>query len=179
MKTIIQGKKIAKRYSVEENKNLTGRFIERPRLVFEESVTWNDIKTTEEEVEYNEGRTALASNLFNLDEDETVQVIDKIYRADIPARVLKTDKIIEEIDINLKESEEKLAELLKEYNKQVIQGHPRLMAWCRVTGNNPEDVDVDDLELALGISTTRRTSSHDESRYCVKKKRYRLFDDED
>ncbi len=118
-----------------------------------EMVGWSNIVEVDGIIKYNRDCQNIWSlyitPTINLGEKETVAIMEEIFRADLNAIVLHTDKILSNTEVNKEESEKQLAELIKEYNKQEIESDEQMMAYCRINGLKPEDVDVDELRKVL------------------------------
>ena len=72
---------------------------------------------------------------------------EKIYRADLHAYMVHTDKVIEEKDDEYnKYTERNYKDLMHEYNAQIIDGDEKLKAYCAVHKLDPAETDCDELK---------------------------------
>lgn len=148
MKTIIQGKNIQTNYKVNTDTTLFGG---EPCLRQREStVSWSDIICIDGEIKYNSTKSGEAKKI-NLSETECVEIIEEMYRADLNAWVVRVNKTLSNEDVNKENAEAELAVVLKEYRKERIKNNPRMKAYCDLHQLVPEEVDLHDLEIVLGI----------------------------
>lgn len=71
------------------------------------------------------------------------------FHADLKEFRQFVNKIVTNTDINRDESEEKYKLLLRDYNKQSIEGDEKLLAYCKLHHLDPEETDVDELKKIL------------------------------
>ena len=71
------------------------------------------------------------------------------FHADLKEFRQFVNKVVKNTDINQEESEEKYKLLLRDYNKQTIEGDEKLLAYCRLHHLDPEETDVDELKKIL------------------------------
>lgn len=146
MKSIIQGQNVEKVYSVEAKRDDKGKFISKPVIKVDKKITYSDICEVDGEIGYNSNYNFFQQKQINLSEDETIAVLKEIYRADLNAMVVQTDKVLDEYETNLYESETELRELITEYNEQIINDDEKLKAYCEVHKLVPSETDVDELK---------------------------------
>lgn len=162
IKSYIQGKRITHRYELKENRDLnTGKFTRKPALIPIDEVEWETLTNAEGArfvVDGEIGQTSRRNaynNLFsfdmshriNLSETEEVCVIDKIYRADLHAYMVHTDKMISEEDaVDSADVKVKYGELVCEYNEQMIGSDAKLSTYCKVHGLTIANTDYDELK---------------------------------
>lgn len=162
MKTIIQGKEITTTYDVDykwkqirNDKNETVTvYTGKPELKKEETIKWKDIYIVDEKVEFN----AKVENLswvgfgyikpigsINISETEEVDIVEKIYRADINVIVLRVDKILKEEELYKEEAQDLLETQVAAFNKMMIESDEKLSMYCKVHKLDPSETDVDEL----------------------------------
>lgn len=155
IKSYIQGKYITHRYKIKENRdNDTGKFKCKPELTTKDEITWADLLVVNGDI----GKTSRklgsypfvlfdTSHRINISETEEVCVEDKIYRADLHAYMVHTDKVIHEEDAACSEDiKHRYNVLVSEYNMQMIADDKKLTAYCGVYNLNPETTDYDELK---------------------------------
>ena len=152
MKTIVQGKKITNKWSVDAGKEkriVNGEereiFVKKPSLTKEEGVEWLDI------CEYDAGPQCrgLFEPKIYLSETEEVVVDKEIFRADLGTWFQRVNKVLEEIDANKEESESELQTLMAEFNKTVIENDTEMSNYCKLHKLTPEETDAEDLYRLL------------------------------
>lgn len=146
MRTVILGKKVENVYEVNHNwktiddgnGGVKTVYTDKPTLVMTPHIKeWAEICSYDGDPRYNSNKGYIFSSLgcvyqMNISEDEAVSVGKEIFRADLNEMHLETDKILEEIDINKKESEEILAEQIRAFNSMMITSNEKLKAYCDV-----------------------------------------------
>jgi hypothetical protein len=162
MKTIIQGKNLVTTYSVDHKwKQITDTkgdiktvYAGKPELKKETVLdSWAVIKEYDEKVEFNIKPLGHIFTLnlcdpigrINLSEDEEIVITEKIFRTDLGAYVLHTDKVLDEKVLYKEESEDILKSQIKEFNKQMIESDEKLLSYCNLHKLVLEDTDVDEL----------------------------------
>lgn len=160
MKTIIFGKNIEEIYDIipnytaveQEDRTFKKAFQEKPVLKkkFNEVspipiVTYDGEFETNRESSYAAFYRLTAVDSININETEAVNVERVIFRADIQERHVFTDKVMNKEVFNKEEAEQEHAELMREFNSQMIESNDRLKAYCNVNKLNPEETDVDEL----------------------------------
>lgn len=153
MKTVVKEKVVSKNYELNENcKFDEGKrvFIGRPTIKEnKEVIGYQDICTFEGDFHYNKTFNMWAfpfgeRNALNISEDKEVIVEREIFRADLNELHLITSE--ETVACSNKETaEEILNELMKEFNKQMIESNEKLLAYCNLHKLNIEEVDSDEL----------------------------------
>ena len=86
--------------------------------------------------------------------DECVDVLESNFYADRDEYRQFVNKVIKNTDINQEESREKYNLLIRDYNKQSIEGDEKLLAYCRLHHLDPEETDVDELKKILKENDT-------------------------
>ena len=156
MKTVVKKKLIDQVYEMNENSKLDkdGKliFIRKPRIDSKkETVGYLDICSFDGDFRYNSrnyvswgGITLDHQNKINISEDKEVIVEKEIFRADLNELHLITseEKIIYS---NKVEMEDQLIDLMKKFNKQMIESDEKLLAYCKLHKLNIEEVDTDEL----------------------------------
>lgn len=77
--------------------------------------------------------------------DECVEVLKSNFYADRDEYRQFVKKVVKNTDINQEESREKYNLLIRDYNKQSIEGDEKLLAYCNLHHLDPEETDVDEL----------------------------------
>ena len=164
----IQGKCITHRYEVKEDRDCeTGKLKSRPKLITHDDVVWKTLEKEDGNEFVVDGDIGVSSTrirngnnrilnfidistCINLSETEEVVVEEKIYRADLHAYMVHTDKVIEEKDYEYnKYTERNYKDLMREYNTQVISGDEKLKAYCAVHKLDPAETDCDELKKVV------------------------------
>lgn len=148
MKTIVMGKNIKNTYEVLDSKNEDGTFKFRPTIRNKNSeTTWEEICSYDGEPQYVQ---LVYNRYIYLSEDEKVLVPNQVFRADLGSWIQYTDKVLSVDDTNLEDCEEELAGLLKEYNKEMIEGNTRAKAYCDLHKLHYAETDYDELLAIIG-----------------------------
>ena len=164
----IQGKCITHRCEIKEERDCeTGKFKSRPKLITHDDVVWKtlekedgnefvvdgDIGVSSKRIRDNNNRiwnVIDISTRINLSETEEVVVEEKIYRADLHAYMVHTDKVIEEKDYEYnKYTERNYKDAMREYNAQMIEADEKLKAYCAVHKLDTEETDYDELKKVV------------------------------
>lgn len=164
IKSYIQGKIITNTYTVVEKRDTeTGKLTEKPRLEKKSSFEYSTLTkrdgtdfVVDGEIGFNDTFGIYwftPTRKINLNEDEAVAVEEKIYRADMNAYMIHTDKVIEETDEGYLECKETLNNLLREYNKMKIEESEELAAYCKVHNLDPASTDYDELVKIVSPNT--------------------------
>jgi hypothetical protein len=148
MKTAIQGKEIETTYSVKAVRNEKGVLTKKPELVKESKVVkWDNLfDPIDGKIEYNTLHLFEPYHYINISEDEKVKVDEQIYRADINALILHTNKVVSEKEINKTESEKEFKKVMAEYNHLIVDNNSKMKAYCNVNKIDIDTVDIDDLK---------------------------------
>lgn len=155
MKTIVQGKKITNKWSVDTGKEkriINGEereiFVKKPSLVKEEEIEWVDICEYNAEPQHT-GMSFFANQRIYLSETEEVVVDREIFRADLGVWYQRADKILDEVDAGKEEAETELQTLVAEFNKTVIENDAEMLNYCKLHKLTPEETDADELYSLL------------------------------
>lgn len=141
MRTVVLGKKIENVYTIStNNKVVNGKnggseliYTDKPKLnKLVEIVGWVEICSFEGEPHYNSGTIRSFYENINISEDETVDVTEKVFRADLNELHLRTNKIVEETDCGKEEITADFAERLKDFNTAMIESNEKLKTYCDV-----------------------------------------------
>lgn len=160
----IKGKKMITIWSVDDHKKFnddgTYIFTDRPQLKSESKVdSWIDICSFEgNSIPHNS-----MNNLFggwnchyaiNISENESVKVEREIFRADLNEIHAFTDKVVGESTEDKSSSEKEYDNVMKEFNKTMIEADDKLSAYCKLHKLNPEDTDCIELfKLVYDVSS--------------------------
>ena len=158
MKTIVLGQKIENIYEVnhnwktinDENGNLKTVYTAKPTLNKTSIIKeWVKICSYNGEPRYN-STSSLFGGLFtqpqfNISENETIQIKEQIFRADLNEMHLRTNKIVEEIDVDEQEARATLSEQIRAFNAMMITSNDKLQSYCDVHKLSYEDTDAIEL----------------------------------
>ena len=156
IKSYIQGRYVENVWEVQcDRDEKTGKITKKPRILFDAHFKYETLKDecgedfiVNGEIGINSTYTIFnlgVQSKINLSEDEEVAVVRKIYRADLHAYMVYTDKVLSEKDVDKEEAEFKYNKLLAEYNKTMIEGDEELLSYCKVHHLKPEETDYDEL----------------------------------
>lgn len=182
MKTIIKGQIVNNEYSVNENtkiiKDGNGKekeiFIGKPELHVELGETeWEKILEFEGEPYYNQSFGNSIGSL-NISENETVLITEQIFRADLNEIHLKTNKVIKENNKNKSDSEVKLEECIKRFNKEMIESNDKMKDYCEVHNLNPSNTDC--IKLFNIVYPNREYDIVDGKMICKNDRKFLEFD---
>lgn len=153
MKTKVFGKKMENIYHVDHNwtqvKDDDGNsktvYTDKPILTIETKIKeWVELFGFDGEPRYNSeyfGRR----NKINISENETVTVEKEIFRADLNELHLRTDKIVEETDVNKEDILSVLEDQIKTFNKMMIESNIKMASYCDLHKLSYEDTDCIEL----------------------------------
>ena len=158
MKTIILGQKIENIYDVnhnwktikDENGNLKTVYTAKPTLNKTSIIKeWVKICSYHGEPRYNSTSSLFGGLLtqpqLNISENETIQIKEQIFRADLNEMHLRTNKILEEIDVDEQEARATLLEQIRAFNAMMITSNDKLQSYCDVHKLSYEDTDAIEL----------------------------------
>lgn len=156
MKTVVQGKKITNKWSVDTGKEkriINGEereiFVKKPSLTKEEEIEWADICEYDERPQYSYNNPLSLVRSIDLSENESVCVEEEIFRADLVEYLQRVNKVIEEIDENKEESETELQMLVAEFNKTAIENNMEMLNYCKLHKLTPGETDAEELYKLL------------------------------
>lgn len=146
MRTVILGKKIENLYGVNNNQKTIDDGNGVLKTIYTAKPTLNKVPTEKEWVEicsfdgaprYNSecGNVFFAFNSkhkINISENESVSIDNEIFRADLNELHLRTDKVVEEIDIDKWEADANLSEQIVAFNEAMITSNEKLKSYCDV-----------------------------------------------
>lgn len=97
---------------------------------------WREILRFDGEPRYNKMPSFCygSRDKLNISENETVTVDDEIFRADLNELHLKTDKILEEIDIDKEATENKFNKCINSFNEAMIKSNKAMQDYCDLHG---------------------------------------------
>ena len=158
MKTKIFGQKIINTYEViDKRKEIEGEdgelkkvFIAKPYIKKNSEVAdWTTIvPDIEGEIKRNEvlicGHLTVL-NSINIGKDESIDINEKVYRADLDEVHVFTDKVIEKRDEGKEEAETRLAELIGDYNEQIIASDERMITYCKLHKLDIREADCEEV----------------------------------
>lgn len=154
MKTVVKEKVVSINYELNENYVLDGEkkvFTKKPAIVEKKEVIgYQDICAFEGDFRYNSTFYSWINfsidrrQTLNISEDKEVKVEKEIFRADLnELHLITTEEVI--ACSNKEQVEEWLDELIKEFNKQMIESDEKLLVYCKLHKLNVEETDVDEL----------------------------------
>lgn len=162
IKSYIQGRHVENVWEVQcDRDEKTGKLRKHPTCDFIATYTYDTLKhesTGEDfivdgEIGKNDGcggwLTLLPKHEINISEDEKVTVVEKIYRADLHAYMVHTDKVLSEKDIDKGIAEFEYNKLLREYNKTMIEADEELLSYCKVHKLVPAETDYEELRKVV------------------------------
>lgn len=155
MKTIVQGKKVTNKWSVDTGKEkqiINGEereiFVKKPSLTKEEEIEWVDICEYNAEPQHT-GMSFFANQRIYLSETEEVVVDREIFRADLGVWYQRADKILDEVDAGKEEAETELQTLVAEFNKTAIENNMEMLNYCKLHKLTPGETDAEELYKLL------------------------------
>ena len=158
MKTHVMGKIVTNTYGLDNGKEkgeFGDKFIRRPSIEKKDSeVEWQEICCYEGEAQGVD--SVWGKKHMYISETEDVIVIEQRFRADLGDYFQYTDKVIEQINKSCYTNSDycdlqnTLAELLKEYNKYMIENDEQAKAYCDLLKLDYEETDYDELLKVMG-----------------------------
>lgn len=155
MKTVVLGKKIKNTYELNKNqKQIIGDngepqtvYIGKPFIkVKNETSEYVELCRFKGSPRYNKSRSLFSYNhRINISKDDTVFIEEEIFRADLNVLELYTDKVVETIDENKKETEYELEQEVKSFNRTMIESNNKLKSYCDIHKLSYEDTDCTEL----------------------------------
>ena len=154
----IQGRHVEHVYSVKyERDEKTGKLVKKPKLDITDRFKYETLKredNLEDFIVYGEIGNNTSDKVWliygypsiNISEDETVDVVEKIYRADLNAYMIHTSKVLSEKDVDKEESYALLEKFMSEYNEMKISEDDELSTYCKVHKLVPSETDYDELK---------------------------------
>ena len=158
MKTRVIGKNIEKTYHVEPHSHQDRQEDGTMKFVFDQKPELVCEVTKEKPVtlcEYDgEPKCSKCYQLFYMCHNiffqgEDVKVLKEVFHADTGDWDQVVDKEIVVAEINKEEAEKKLESLTRNYNRQVIEGDERLLAYCNLHHLKPAETDPDELRKLI------------------------------
>lgn len=141
MKTIVMGRKIKRNYELVSDLDEDNKFTSKPYIKeLDPEIKWEEICSYEGKARMN---YAFLGRYINISEDEEVVVTKQIFRADLGNYIQYTDKVLKDDDSGRAAFEEDLKNLLKIYNKQMIESNSKAKDYCDLHKLNYEDTDYD------------------------------------
>ena len=137
MRTVVFGKKIENWYRVDSKQQDIRRNDDMHELVF----------TGRPELlkESNYAAWTIYTGDLYITETEIVHAQEEIFRADLNEVHVRTDKVMSDIDWYKEESEKDYAELIKIFNKQMIESNDKMKSYCDLHKLNYEETDCIEL----------------------------------
>ena len=165
IKLRILGKRVEINYEVTETRDEFNLFIYKPILHLKEKVLeWIDLIP---EIDNYTNKINDDDMVIMISKDKSVNVEDKEFHAYINTYMYYTDEIVEKIELNKSESEEKLKLLIKEYNKTTIENNKILLNYCKSNALVFEDTDVNELIIKLKTKPYPYVFWHEGKSYSV------------
>lgn len=158
MKTRVIGKNIEKTYHVEphshqerqEDGTMKFVFDQKPELVCEitkeEPVTICEYEGEPKRSNYYQFFYRYNCISFR---GEDVEILKEVFHADTGDWDQVVNKEIMVAEINKGEAEKKLEALTRNYNRQIIEGDERLLAYCNLHHLKPAETDPDELRKLI------------------------------
>jgi hypothetical protein len=158
MRTAILGKKIENIYGVnynqkqiEDENGFKTVYTAKPTLHKESVVKeWVEVCSYEGEPRYNSKKVGWLgiiepNNELNISKYETVMVENEVFRADLNEMHLKTDKIVEEIDVDENMARINLSDHIRAFNSMMITSNEKLKSYCDIHKLSYQDTDAIEL----------------------------------
>lgn len=157
MKTIIEGKNIENRYSVDHKwktvKNSDGEditvYTAKPSIVKDIVITgYEKLCEYDGEPHYNDKHRVLYggfSKSLNISENEEAYVCEEIFRADKNEMHIHTDKVCSEKDVDLEDSENIYKVQTMAFNKMMIESNKKMNSYCELHKLIPDETDCIEL----------------------------------
>lgn len=149
MKTRLFGKKIENIYDVDckqDNDKIKTVYVGKPVVTKESKVReWVELCNYDGEPRYNNAFSWTAYKEVNISENETVNVREEIFRADLNEVHVHTEKIVEIIDTKKEEAFAVCESHIKAFNKMMIESNEKLKAYCDLHKLEYEDTDCIEL----------------------------------
>ena len=170
IKSYIQGRHVENVWEAQcERDEKTGKLIKKPYIHCGTQFKYETLKRDNGKDFIVDGEIGSNSDSgwpytierINLSEDEKVTVIEKIYRADLHAYMVRTDKLLSEKDVNKGVAEYDYNQLLREYNKMMIEADEELLSYCKVHKLVPADTDYDELRKVVPSKNLKTVACYD------------------
>lgn len=158
MRTVIYGKVIENAYEVDtkqkdikdENGYVKTVYTDKPVVVKKSKVDhWVELYSYDGAPMYNSKLTAIAyfslGHTINISEDEEVMIDNEIFRADLCEMQLRTNKVVNTIEINEWEAKNDCDFHVREFNEMMIESNEHLKAYCDLHKLVYEETDCIDL----------------------------------
>lgn len=158
MRTVIYGKVIENTYEVntkqkdikDENGEIKTVYMDKPVVVKKSKVDhWVELYSYDGTPMYNSKLAAIAyfslGHTINISEDEEVMIDNEIFRADLLEMQLRTNKVVNTIEINEGEANDDCDFHVREFNKMMIESNEQLKAYCDLHKLVYEETDCIDL----------------------------------
>lgn len=153
MITRVMGRATETYWKVEPHTHIVGAGNDATRYVFDAKpeIVKDIIELDPVEICQYEGRPCVSSygyifprKKINIG-DEEVDVQKEVFYADLSEWRQYVDKIVSNVDYYKEEVELDYADLIAQYNEQMIKADEKLQAYCDLHHLNPGDTDVDEL----------------------------------
>lgn len=159
MKTRVIGKNITRTYRVKENSHeektedgVKVIFDKKPELAWDTKEEEAEICVYEGEPRHNFAIDMRLGHYINV-EDEEVFVKKESFISNRSEWKQYVDKEVTVTEVNKDEAEFHLAELIRGYNRQVIEGDEELFAYCKLHKLYPAETDADELKKLVKSHT--------------------------
>ena len=156
MKTVVMGQNIVHKHIVnsntkeiiDDNGETKVVFFAKPVIEIEDKATYEQICEFEGEMKFNSHcgpyLSALYARSVTID-GKMCLVLRTEFEVTTQTETVYTDKVISETDEYKDISEDEFAELLKAYNKQIIESDEKMLKHCRLYNLKPADTDCEEL----------------------------------
>lgn len=174
MITRVMGRATETYWKVEPHTHIVGAGNDATRYVFDAKpeIVKDIIELDPVEICQYEGRPCYSNYVYLLTcpykriniGDEEVDVRKEAFYADLSEWKQFVDKVISNVDYYKEEAELDYADLIGQYNEQMINEDEKLKAYCKLHHLNPVETDVDELrKIVYGNTVTVGTISTDTS----------------
>lgn len=156
MITRVMGRATETYWKVEPHTHIVGAGNDATRYVFDAKpeIVKDIIELDPVEICQYEGRPCASSSVYIIGYpykrinigDEEVNVQKEAFYADLSEWKQFVDKVVSNVDYYKEEVELDYADLIAQYNEQMINEDEKLKAYCNFHHLNPGDTDVDELK---------------------------------
>ena len=156
MRSVVFGKIVHHNYSVDYHKKdildkdwcLKTVYTAKPELIIKDEVAfYKEILSFDGQPYYNKRKLGIYKYYeeININAEETVNVIEEVFRADLNEIHIYTSKVLEEEDIDKEHAEYIYADNIKMFNEQMINSNKQMLAYCKLHHLEPSDTDCIEL----------------------------------
>ena len=156
MRSVVFGKIVHHNYSVDYHQKdildkdgcLKTVYTSKPELIIKDEVAfYKEILSFDGQPYYNKRKLGIYKYYeeININENETVMVIEEVFRADLNEIHIYTSKVLEEVDVDKEHAEYIYTDNIKMFNEQMINSNKQMLAYCKLHHLEPADTDCIEL----------------------------------